>query len=91
MTPEITQAIIRVTVAGAVAGLLGGLLGNVRTSLLGSILMGGIGGVSLAAIIRIANLDPFLTSTLDAGAGFSYLWGAVGGLLLGFVTTKSSG
>jgi hypothetical protein len=90
-TPELTQAILRIIVAGAVAGLFGGLVGNVRASVLGSVLMGAIGGVSLAVIVRIANLDPFGARILDAGQGFSYAWAGIGGLILGYVTTKSSG
>jgi len=91
LTPEITRAIIRIILAGTAAGLLGGLVGSIRSSILGSVLMGAIGGVSLAVIIRIANLDPFDAAFLDAGQGFSYAWAAIGGILMGYVTTRSSG
>ena len=92
MSPEFTTAIIRVAVDGALGGLAGGLLGSIRASILGSVLIGVIGGISLAAIIRIGDVDPFgNVYILDAGMGFSYAWGAIGGLFLGFVTTKSAG
>jgi hypothetical protein len=92
MTPELTQAVLRVAIAGGIAGLIGGLIGRVRASIVGSILMGAIGGVSLSAIVRIAGLDPWKQSlTLNAGGGFSYAWAAIGGAFLGYVVTKSSG
>jgi hypothetical protein len=91
ITPDLTEAIIKIAVVGALAGFLGGIVGSLRSSILGSLLMGAIGGVSLAAIIRISNLDPFTWPLLDAGGGFSYAWSAIGGLLLGYVVTRSSG
>lgn len=92
MSSELTVTIIRIAVAGALGGLLGGLLGSVRSSLIGSILIGAIGGISLAAIVRIGNVDPFGEwYLLDAGLGFSYAWGVIGGFFMGYVTTKSAG
>jgi hypothetical protein len=81
-----TNAVILVAVAGAVAGLIGGLLASSRASIIGSILMGAIGGISFAAIFRIVNVDPII----DAGQGFSYLYAAGGGLLLSAVVTASN-
>ena len=92
MSPELTTAIIRIAVAGALGGLAGGLLGSVRASIMGSVLIGVIGGISLAAIIRIGDVDPFgNVFILNAGMGFSYAWGIIGGFFMGFVTTKSAG
>ena len=81
-----TNAVLLVAVAGAVAGLLGGLLASSRASIVGSILMGAIGGITFATIFRIVNVDPLM----DAGQGFSYVYAAAGGLLLGLVVTASN-
>jgi ammonia channel protein AmtB len=81
-----TNAILLVAVAGAVAGLVGGLLASSRASITGSILMGAIGGITFATIFKILDIDPIVS----AGAGFSYLYAAGGGLLLGLVVTASN-
>lgn len=81
-----TNAIFLVAVAGAVAGLVGGLLASSRASLVGSILMGAIGGITFATIPAILSIDPIV----DAGQGFSYLYAAIGGLLLSLVVTASN-
>lgn len=83
---SIINAVLLVALVGAVAGLLGGLLASSRASILGSILMGAIGGIAFAAIFRIVNVDPIF----DAGEGFSYLYAAGGGLLLGLVVSASN-
>lgn len=80
-----TNAIILIAITGAVAGLLGGLIATRRASLVGSALMGAIGGIAFGAIFRITNVRPIL----DAGQGFSYLYAAAGGLLLGLVVAAS--
>ncbi len=84
--PEIVSAILRVAVAGGIGGLIGGLFASSRSSIFGSLLMGIIGGIALAAILRIVNVDPLM----DAGQGFSYVYGAVGGLVLGLVVSASN-
>lgn len=87
-----TQAILMIAVVGGLAGVVGGLIGSMRASLLGSFLMGAMGGVSLASIVNVAGIDPPGPSPLfNAGAGFSFVWAAIGGVLLGYVVTKSSG
>ncbi len=88
---EILFAALRVALAGGVAGIVGGLIGSMRASLLGSLLMGALGGLSLASIVNISGLDPLNSVILDAGEGFSYAWGAIGGAFFGYVVTKSSG
>jgi hypothetical protein len=69
---------------GAVAGLIGGFLAS-ADNLFGAALLGIIGGVSGAAIMRIAGAP----SVVYVGDDFSVLWAAVGGLILGFVVGKS--
>jgi hypothetical protein len=89
---EMTMTILRIALVGGVAGLVGGLVGSMRASLSGSFLMGAMGGVSAASIVNVAGLDPFAANpVLRAGGGFSYAWAAIGGVLLGYVVTKSSG
>lgn len=70
---------------GAIAGLIGGFLAS-SSSLLGSALIGIIGGIAGAAIMRIAGAP----SIAYVGDGFSVVWGAAGGLLMGYVVGRSS-
>ncbi len=71
---------------GAVAGLIGGFFGT-ADNLIGTLLMGIIGGVALSAILRIAGAP----TIYGVGAeNFSLVWAAVGGLLLGFVVGRSN-
>ena len=71
---------------GAVAGLIGGFFGS-ADNLIGTLLMGIIGGVALSAILRIAGAP----TIYGVGAeDFSLVWAAVGGLLLGFVVGRSN-
>ena len=81
-----TNAILLVAVAGAVAGLVGGLLASSRANLIGSLLLGAIGGITFATIPAILSIDPIV----DAGQGFSYVYSAAGGLLLSLVVTASN-
>lgn len=86
LPPDVVSAVIRIAITGGLAGLLGGMFASTRAALVGSLLMGAIGGIALAAILRIANVPPFL----DAGSGFSYVWAAVGGAVLGFAVSASN-
>jgi len=70
---------------GGVAGLIGGFVAS-ADSLFGAILMGIIGGIAGSTIMRIANA-PVIASV---GDGFSLVWAAVGGLLLGYVVGRSN-
>ena len=81
-----TNAIMLVAVAGAVAGLVGGLLASSRANIVGSILLGAIGGITFATIPAILSIDPIV----DAGQGFSYLYAAIGGLILSLAVTASN-
>jgi hypothetical protein len=79
-----TEALAIVGGVGAIAGLVGGFFSSSR-NLVGTILMGIIGGIALSAIFRIANAPP----VYGVGDNFSLVWGALGGLILGFVVGRS--
>jgi hypothetical protein len=92
LPPDIMLAVVKVAIAGGIAGVVGGLIASMRASLFGSFFMGALAGLSMASIVNISGLDPFNDSLiLDAGAGFSYAWAALGGVFMGYVVTKSSG
>ncbi len=82
---SVIEALAIVGAVGAIAGLVGGFLGS-ADSLIGALLMGIIGGISLSAIFRIANAP----SIYAVGDDFSLVWAAVGGLVLGFVVGRSN-
>ena len=79
------EALAIVGGVGGIAGLIGGFFAG-ADNLFGTILMGIIGGISAAAILRIAGAPPIY----GVGDDFSVVWGAVGGLLLGFVVGRSN-
>lgn len=70
---------------GGLAGLIGGFFAG-ADNLLGTILMGIIGGLAASAIMRIAGAPPIY----GLGDDFSVVWSAAGGLLLGFVVGRSN-
>ncbi len=82
---EIIEALAIVGGVGAIAGFVGGFFSS-ADNLIGTMLMGIIGGISLSAIVRIAN-GPVI---YGVGDDFSLVWGAIGGLLLGFVVGRSN-
>ncbi|MFZ0625989.1 MAG: hypothetical protein WA726_10195 [Acidimicrobiia bacterium] len=79
------QSIAIVGGVGALAGLIGGFIGS-ADSLFGTLLMGAIGGVAGATIMRIGGAPGIYT----VGDGFSIIWAAAGGLILGFVVGKAN-
>ncbi len=79
------EALLIIGGVGAVAGLIGGFLAS-ADNLIGTILMGVIGGIALSAIFRIAGAP----SIYAIGDDFSVVWGAVGGFVLGFVVGRSN-
>ena len=79
------EALLIIGGVGGVAGLIGGFMAG-ADNLLGTILMGIIGGISLSAIFRIGGAP----SIYAIGDDFSVVWGAVGGLVLGFVVGRSN-
>lgn len=80
------NALAVVAIVGAVAGFIGGFVAN-ADNLIGTLLMGAIGGISLSAIFRIADWEPFISVGVD---NFSLVWGAVGGVVLGFAVGRSN-
>ena len=82
---SVIEALVIVGGVGAIAGLVGGLLAS-TDSVIGALLMGIIGGISLSAVMRIANAP----SIYAVGNDFSLVWAAVGGLVLGFVVGRSN-
>ncbi len=79
------EALLIIGGVGAVAGLIGGFVAS-ADNLFGTILMGVIGSIALSAIFRIAGAP----SIYAIGDDFSVVWGAVGGLVLGFVVGRSN-
>lgn len=82
----IVDALMKVAAVGGLAGLVGSYVGSVRANLFGAALVGVIGGISAAGLLKILGVDPIAS----AGEGFSYLWSALGGLMLGYVISRSS-
>ncbi|MGH8910876.1 MAG: hypothetical protein ACRDVD_00060 [Acidimicrobiia bacterium] len=78
------SALAIIAVVGVVTGLVGGVLAGAK-KLLGTMLMGAIGAVSLAAIARAGGAPPIVS----AGQDFSYVYGAIGGLVLSYVVGRS--
>jgi hypothetical protein len=82
---DIIRALATIALVGGFGGLLGGWFGSGK-KLIGSIMLGIIGGISAAAIARMGGFPGALT----VGDGFSLLWGGGGGLLLGYVVGRST-
>ena len=82
----VVETLFIVGIIGAVFGLIGGFLGSKR-SLIGSALLGIIGGIVVSTICRIAGVDPIL----PVDEGFSAIYAAIGGLVLGYVVNRSTG
>jgi hypothetical protein len=79
------QALAICGAVGGVAGLIAGFVAS-ADNLLGAILVGIIGGIAGSAIMRIAGAP----SIAAVGDGFSLVWAAVGGLILGYVVGRSN-
>lgn len=77
-------ALALIAVVGVVMGLVGGILAGAHR-LIGTMLMGAIGAVAAAAIANAGGADPLVS----AGRGFSYVYGAIGGLVLSYVVGRS--
>ena len=78
------SALALIAVVGLAVGLVGGVLAGAKR-LLGAMLMGAIGAVALAAMANAGGAPPIYT----AGQGFSYVYGAVGALVLSYVVGRS--
>lgn len=81
---SIWQSLAIVGGVGGLAGLIGGFIAS-TDSLLGAVLMGIIGGISGSAIMKIAGAPPISY----IGDGFSLVWAAAGGLILGYVVGRA--
>lgn len=79
------QALLVIGVVGGIAGLIGGFIAS-ADNLIGTLLMGVIGGIALSTVLRIGGAPGIYT----VGDDFSVVWGAVGGLLLGYVVGRSN-
>jgi hypothetical protein len=79
------EALAIVGAAGGIAGLVGGFFAS-ADNLFGAVLIGIIGGIAGSAIMRIAGAP----SIAAVGDDFSVVWGAAGGLLLGYVVGRSN-
>lgn len=80
------EALALAGAVGALAGLIGGFIAS-ADNLLGTILMGIIGGIALSAIFRFAGIPAIY------GVGqenFSLIWAALGGLVLGYVVGRAN-
>ncbi len=80
------QALAIAGAVGGVAGLIAGFIAS-ADNLIGAILIGIIGGIAGSAIMRIAGAPAVFASV---GDGFSLVWAAVGGLILGYVVGRSN-
>lgn len=79
------EALAIVGGVGGMAGLIGGFIASAN-SLFGAVLMGAIGGIAGSTIMRIAGAPAFAS----VGDGFSVVWAAAGGILLGYVVGRSN-
>lgn len=85
ISQEVVEALFIVAIIGGIFGAIGGFLGS-KHKLIGAILLGMIGGISVSAIARIAGFS----SVMPVEAGFSGMWAALGGLILGYVVSRST-
>lgn len=77
------SALMVMGAAGAVVGLVGGVLAGARR-LFGTVLMGIIGAIAVAAIARAGGAP-----TIYGIGSFSFVWGALGGFLLAYVVGRT--
>lgn len=82
---SLVESLLWVGAVGAVVGLIMGFLSSAN-NLIGTMLMGVIGAISLSAIMRIAGAP----AIYGIGDDFSLVWGALGGGVLAFVVGSSS-
>ena len=77
---EFTPDILIVVAAAAFGGLLGGVATGRKASVIGSILMGTIGGLVVTILTRAAEFPPIVEV-----AGYSVVYAILGGILLAAV------
>jgi hypothetical protein len=74
---EFTPNMLIIVAAAAFGGLLGGVLTGRKASVVGSMLMGTIGGLVATVLIRAAEFPPIVEV-----AGYSVVYAVLGGILL---------
>ncbi len=77
---EFTPNMLIIVAAAALGGLLGGILTGRKASVVGSLLMGIIGGLVTTVLARAAEFPPVVEV-----AGYSAVYAVVGGLFLAAV------
>jgi uncharacterized membrane protein YeaQ/YmgE (transglycosylase-associated protein family) len=77
---EFTPDMLIIVAAAAFGGVLGGVLTGRKASVVGSILMGIIGGLVATVLTRAAEFQPIVEV-----AGYSVVYALVGGLILASV------
>ena len=77
---EFTPNMLLIVAAAAFGGLLGGVLTGRKASVVGSILMGTIGGLVAAVLTRAADFPPLVEI-----AGYSAVYAVLGGIFLAAV------
>lgn len=82
---EFTPNLLVIAGAAAFGGLLGGVLTGRRATVVGSILMGTIGGLVTAVLTRAADFPPIVEV-----AGYSVVYAVLGGILLAGIVGFSS-
>ena len=82
---EFTADMLIIVAAAAFGGLLGGVLTGRRASVIGSILMGTIGGLVAAVLTEAAEFPPIVEV-----AGYSIVYAVLGGLVLAAIIGYSS-
>jgi hypothetical protein len=80
MDLEFAPNILIIVAAAAFGGLMGGVLTGRRASVVGSILMGTIGGLVTAILCRAADFPPLVEI-----AGYSVVYAVAGGIFLAAV------
>jgi hypothetical protein len=82
---EFTPNMLLIFAAAAFGGLLGGVLTGRKASVVGSILMGTIGGLVAAVLTRAADFPPIVDV-----AGYSAVYAVLGGIFLAAVVGYGS-
>ena len=77
---EFTPNMLLIVAAAAFGGLLGGVLTGRKASVVGSILMGTIGGLVATVLTRAADFPPIVEI-----AGYSAVYAVLGGIFLAAV------
>jgi hypothetical protein len=77
---DFTPDFLLIVAAAAFGGLLGGVLTGRKASIVGSLLMGTIGGLVTTVLTRAADFPPIVEV-----AGYSVVYAVIGGILLAAV------